>query len=88
MFAPPAGLSVVPGLAAPVGPAGGLHLLLHPLLPGLRILLLRCAGGAGRLRRPVSLGVAARLQLLQITGVSGVLPGVLRDLPPQLEDTD
>lgn len=86
--APPTGLSVVPGLAAPVGPPGRLHLLLRLLLPGLRLLLLGSAGGAVRLRHPMPLGAAARLRLLQITGVSGVLPGVLRDLPPQLEELD
>lgn len=89
VFSPAAGVPLVSVLRAAPGPVGGL-LLLSPrllllLLPRLRPLLCGRPGGASggaQLPRPLPLGPVR--VLLRANRVSGVLSGVLRDLPPQL----
>lgn len=90
LFAVAAGVPVVPGLRVPPGSLGGRLLLpalpLHLLLPRLRPLLCGRPGGArGRAHLQRPLPVSAAGHLLRVGRVSGVLPGVLRDLPSQLE---
>lgn len=77
-------------LGAAPGPVGDLRLVLQRpvrvLLPGVRLLLLCRAGrpgGRAELSRPLPLGPVR--VLLRAHRVSGVLPGVLRDLPSQLK---
>lgn len=93
LFPAAASVPVLPGLCDPPGPVGGLLLLpprsLLPLLPRLRLVLLSRAGGArGRARLPRSLPKGAVWLVLRAHRVPGVLSGVLRDLPSQLEKTE